>query len=48
MKRTLIRAMLAVLLVAGCFADNYVLPDGTIVFCTTCCDSYGNCYTTCF
>lgn len=32
---------------ASCSTNTVFLPDGSVRFCTTCCDSGGYCTTTC-
>jgi len=32
----------------ACTTQTFIRPDGTVVVCTVCCDSRGNCTTTCF
>ena len=50
MKYLLIAASAAVISAvayAGCTTQSVITPDGRAMVCTTCCDNYGNCNTTC-
>jgi len=38
----------ATLVQAACRTSTVTLPDGRFMICQTCCDSSGNCQTTCF
>lgn len=33
---------------AQCRTSTIITPDGRMIVCTTCCDQWGNCNSTCF
>lgn len=45
-------AVLCIMAMAGsayarCSTQTFIAPDGRMTVCTVCCDSWGNCTTTC-
>lgn len=43
----LIASVISAAAYARCTTQSVITPDGRAMVCTTCCDNYGNCNTTC-